>query len=154
RRPAILAGLLISTVAYLVFAFAGSLWLLLVSRFVQGVGGGTVGVLQAYVTDAMDVEDRAKSLGWLSASTSFGVVIVPACGRLPAVVWGQAAPGLGAVVLCLSISVFACFFLREPAAEHRAAPRPRPGRAALVRVLTHAAEPAPRLIWIYALGIG
>src|SRR5947207_11825525 len=68
RRPAILTGLLISTGAYLVFAFAGSLWLLLVSRFVQGVGGGTVGVLQAYVADAMDADDRAKSLGWLSAA--------------------------------------------------------------------------------------
>src|ERR1051325_2716564 len=74
RPPAILTGLLVSAVASLVFAFAGTLWLLLIARFVQGVGGGTVGVLQAYVADAMDPDDRAKSLGWLSASTSFGVV--------------------------------------------------------------------------------
>ncbi|HEY6828145.1 MAG TPA: MFS transporter, partial [Gemmatimonadaceae bacterium] len=82
RRPAILLGLLVSVVAYLVFAFAGSLTLLLVSRFVQGIGAGTVGVLQAYVADAMKEDERAKSLGWLSASTSLGVVIGPAFGSL------------------------------------------------------------------------
>src|SRR5678815_1577021 len=71
RRPAILLGLLVSVVAYIVFAFSESLTWLLVSRFVQGLGAGTVGVLQAYVADAMKEDERAKSLGWLSAATSF-----------------------------------------------------------------------------------
>jgi MFS family permease len=158
RRPAILTGLLVSAVAYLVFAFAGTLWLLLVARFVQGVGGGTVGVLQAYVADAMDADDRAKSLGWLSASTSFGVVIGPAFGSFLTLLWGNAAPGLGAAALCLAIAAFASLYLREAQSRESgtAVPtrRPRAGRAALLRVLTHAAEPAPRLIWIYTLGIG
>jgi len=51
RRPAILVGLLLSAVAYLIFAFADSLWLLFLSRLVQGLGGGTIGVVQAYVSD-------------------------------------------------------------------------------------------------------
>ena len=75
RRPALLAGLLVSAVAYLIFGYANTLWLLLLSRLVQGFGGGTIGVVQAYVADASDPRDRAKSLGWLSAATSFGVEI-------------------------------------------------------------------------------
>src|SRR5881275_3740353 len=47
RRPALLVGLTASAIAYIVFAFAGSIWLLLLSRIVQGAGGGTVGVIQA-----------------------------------------------------------------------------------------------------------
>src|SRR5947207_9243590 len=43
RRPAVITGLLISAVAYVVFGLAGTLWILLLSRVVQGVGGGTVG---------------------------------------------------------------------------------------------------------------
>ncbi|HVM42760.1 MAG TPA: MFS transporter, partial [Gemmatimonadales bacterium] len=43
RRPMIIAGLALSAVAYVVFAFAGSVWLLLLSRVVQGMGGGTIG---------------------------------------------------------------------------------------------------------------
>src|SRR3989441_8055969 len=38
RRPALLAGLTASALAYLIFGLAGSLWLLFVSRFVQGLG--------------------------------------------------------------------------------------------------------------------
>ena len=43
RRPVIIAGLALSAVAYVVFAFASSVWLLLLSRVVQGLGGGTIG---------------------------------------------------------------------------------------------------------------
>src|SRR5206468_11584647 len=53
RRPVLLVGLAASTVAYVIFGFAGTLWQLFVSRFVQGLGGGTTGVAQAYVADTM-----------------------------------------------------------------------------------------------------
>jgi multidrug resistance protein len=158
RRPAIILGLVVSVVAYIVFAYAGSLAMLLVSRFVQGVGAGTVGVLQAYVADAMKEEDRAQSLGWLSAATSLGVVIGPAFGSLLVVLWGHRAPGLGAAILCLGIIGFAWRYLREATGETTHIPtgelRPRAGRAALLRVLSHSNEAAPRLIWIYAVAIG
>src|SRR4051812_22981279 len=49
RRPALLIGLTESAIAYVIFAFADSLWLLFLSRLVQGAGGGTVSVIQAYV---------------------------------------------------------------------------------------------------------
>jgi multidrug resistance protein len=156
RRPAIILGLIVSVVAYLVFAYAGSLTLLLVSRFVQGIGAGTVGVLQAYVTDAMKEDDRAKSLGWLSAATSLGVVIGPAFGSMLTVAWGHRAPGLAAALLCLGIIGFAWRYLREASGEAHTplVARPHAGRAALLRVISHSNEPAPRLIWIYAVGIG
>src|SRR5437868_32257 len=73
RRPALLVGLTAAGIAYLVFAFASSIWLLLLSRIVQGAGGGTVGVIQAYVADSVEPQNRAKALGWLSAATNVGV---------------------------------------------------------------------------------
>src|SRR5687768_11098771 len=63
RRPALLIGLTGAAVAYVVFAYADSLWMLLASRLVQGAGGGTVGVVQAYVADISEPKDRARSLG-------------------------------------------------------------------------------------------
>ena len=54
------------------------------SRLVQGAGGGTVGVIQAYVADATRPQDRAKSLGWLSAATNAGVAFGPVLGSLDA----------------------------------------------------------------------
>src|ERR1044071_9496963 len=51
RRPTLLIALTASGIAYLIFGFADSLLLLFISRIVQGAGGGTVGVIQAYVAD-------------------------------------------------------------------------------------------------------
>src|SRR5439155_7818812 len=99
RRPALLVGLSASAIAYVIFGFAGSLWLLFVSRFVQGLGGGTTGVAQAYVADTMAPHERAKALGWLSGATSFGVRVGPALGSFPAR-WGEMAPGPVAAGLC------------------------------------------------------
>src|SRR5918912_741358 len=64
RRPALLIALSASTLAYVVFAYATSIPLLFLSRIVQGAGGGTVGVIQAYVADALEPEERARGLGW------------------------------------------------------------------------------------------
>ena len=158
RRPAIIAGLVITAVAYAVFAFAGSVTALLLSRVVQGLGGGTIGVVQAYVADASPPERRTKSLGWLSAVTSLGAVAGPAIGSLLVRVGGQEAPGLAAAALSLVVSVFAWRYLRE-SRELRAsgaftAVSRTTGRAAIRQVLSRWHEPAPRLIWIYAIAIG
>ena len=157
RRPAILAGLAVSAVAYVVFAFAGTVTVLLVSRLVQGVGGGTIGVVQAYVADVSAPEQRTKSLGWLSAVTSLGAVVGPAFGSILVGLGGQRAPGLAAAALSALVALFAGRFLRESrerASEAHEARAATTGRAALARVISHWHEPAPRLIWIYAVAIG
>jgi len=62
RRPAILTGLLISAGAYILFAFAGTIWLLFLSRIVQGLGAGTIGVVQAYVADITEGKTAPRRL--------------------------------------------------------------------------------------------
>lgn len=157
RRPALLAGLLISAVAYVIFAYASTLWLLLLSRIVQGLGGGTIGVVQAYVADASDPNDRAKSLGWLSAATSLGAVVGPAIGSV-LIHWGRHAPGIASAIFCVLVSVFAWMYLRESkddamaSGEHHLTPQT--SASAVWSVIARPREPAQRLIWIYAIGIG
>jgi multidrug resistance protein len=159
RRPALLVGLAASAIAYVVFGFAHSLALLFVSRLVQGAGGGTVSVIQAYVADATAPDDRAKALGWLSAATNAGVAIGPVLGSLTSQL-GREAPGLFAAALCLVNIAFAWRYLDESrdmaeAAEAKANPAPRSrSRDAIAHVVTHSGEPASRLIWIYAIAMG
>ena len=158
RRPAILAGLVVTAIAYLIFGFARSVEFLLLSRIIQGLGGGTIGVVQAYVADASAPEQRTKSLGWLSAVTSLGAVAGPAFGSLLTSVGGQKAPGLGAAALSLLIAAFALRYLGESPELRKSgghgAPVLTTGRAALSSVLFRWGEPAPRLIWIYSVAIG
>ena len=155
RKPTLIIGLTASAIGYVIFAFADSLWLLFLSRVVQGAGGGTVGVIQAYVADAMEPKNRARGLGWLSAATNMGVTLGPLIGSLSSSL-GRQAPGLIATGLCLLNIGFAWRFLSE---SHGAAARARAMQAispfaAVGRVLNHSSEPASRLIWIYAIGIG
>jgi multidrug resistance protein len=158
RRPAIVAGLVITAVAYLLFAVADSVLLLLASRIVQGVGGGTLGVVQAYVTDVTRPEDRTKSLGWLSAVTSLGAVVGPAIGSVLVATAGRQAPGFAAAGVAALVAVFGWRCLRETeiletTAEHRI-PASRPASGAILGVITRWHEPVHRRIWIYAVAIG
>lgn len=156
RRPALLVGLGAAAVAYVVFAYANSIWLLLLSRVVQGAGGGTVGVIQAYVADSTEPDKRAKALGWLSAATNLGVALGPPLGSL-ALLGGHSGPGVVAAGLCLVNMLFAWRYLQESRdmEDARVAVRKRgASREAIARVITHAKEPGPRLIWIYAIAMG
>jgi MFS family permease len=153
RRPALLVGLGASAIAYVTFAYAQSIWLLLASRLIQGAGGGTTGVVQAYVADATAPRDRAKSLGWLSAATNLGVTIGPLMGSA-SLALSPHAPGLLAAGLCVANMAFAFLYLRETRVVRPAGTVRKRPRAVVARVLTHPGEPAPRMIWIYAIGMG
>ena len=152
RRPALLIGLLASAAAYVVFGVADSIWLLFASRLVQGAGGGTTGVAQAYVSDTVAPADRARALGWLSAATSAGVMFGPVIGSFSAHL-GREAPGFIAAGLCLVNALFAWKWLpesRKGTADAR--PRPPVWRTA-GQVLAHPTQPVPRLMLIYAVGM-
>ena len=158
RRPAILLGLCISAVAFALFAFANSITMLLVTRLVQGIGGGTTPVLMAYVADSTAPKDRVKALGWLSAATSAGVMVGPAIGSF-SVGFGAALPGLIASGLCLINILFAWRLLPEShgtkARADEAASRStrQPIRHALRDVVIAPRREVSRLIWIYAVGM-
>jgi multidrug resistance protein len=158
RRPALMVGLAASGIAFIVFGFADAIWLLFLSRIIQGAGGGTTGVAQAYIGDAIEPRQRAKALGWLSAATNAGVMIGPALGSL-AISLGHEAPGLIAAALCFLNVLFAWRWLPETSPGRRAdrgtgSPAVRRSiRRVLWEVATHPTGSVPRLIWIYAIGM-
>lgn len=160
RRPALMIGLAASAIAYLVFGFATTIWMLFLSRIIQGAGGGTTGVAQAYIGDAIEPKERAKALGWLSAATSAGVMIGPAIGSL-AFTLGPAWPGLVAAGLCVINIGFTSRWLpetspamRRPAsAGAHASQEPRSIWAIVWEILRVPGGQVPQLIWIYAVGM-
>lgn len=155
RRPALLAGLLAAAFAFVIFGFANSVWLLFGSRLIQGAGGGTTGVIHAYVTDTVPAADRARALGWLSAATNLGVMLGPVIGSLTFNL-GHRLPGLIAAALCLINAAFAWKWLpesRPPLLPGQALPLRKPLWHAAWQVIRHPRGPVPRLTWIYAAGM-
>ncbi len=152
RRPALLVSLSASAAAFFVFGFANSVWLLFLCRVVQGTGGGTTGVLQAYIADTVPPEDRARSLGWLSAGTNVGTMIGPVIGSF-ATYWGQEAPGVLAAALCLTNAICAWKFLPESRPAHPQPAVRKPVWHGVWSVVRHPAGPVQRLTIIYAVGM-
>jgi MFS family permease len=122
------------------------------------------------VADSTDPKDRARALGWLSATTNLGVALGPVLGSFAITLgkrdllpgsatlqMGHAAPGIMAAALCLVNILFAARYLTESRdlTEHAATSEPlRSSRQAAWYVISHSGEPSSRLIWIYAIAIG
>ncbi|MGE6629967.1 MFS transporter [Bacillus sp. NPDC077027] len=81
RRKLIIAGIAGFAIAQFIFAFAGQLWMLFVSRF---LGGASAALLMpamfAYIADITTERDRGKGMGLFSASMTLGFVIGPGVG--------------------------------------------------------------------------
>ena len=83
RRPIIMGSVIISAISYIVFAHAGSLVLLFVSRILTGIGSGNIAAAQAYVSDITPPQDRAKRMG-LIVGASFSIKRSPCrLSRIP-----------------------------------------------------------------------
>ncbi len=123
RRPVLIVGLVGSTASYVLFAFAGSYWALLVSRIVAGAMGATVGVAQAYIADVTAPERRAHAMGMLGAAFALGFIFGPAIGGILSA-HSYASAGLVAAALCATHAVAALAWLPE-APQHRTAARER-----------------------------
>jgi MFS family permease len=151
RRPVILLGLVTGGVAFLVYAVTDNLWVLLLSRLAQGAGAGTIGVVQAYISDTVEPKQRVKALGWFTAATSAGVMVGPVVGSLTTR-WGLHAPGFVAAGLAL-LNVSAAFFLLPEPPRSTSLSVRRHLRHAIADVFRRPLLPAHRMIWIYTAGM-
>lgn len=178
RRPVILLGQVLAAVAFALFAVADlmaptmssgiesaesgllaqlspAVVVLFLCRLVQGAGGGTISVNQAYVSDVAAPEERAKALGWITAASSVGVMLGPAIGSF-SVRFSSAAPGFIAALMATINVVLIARVLPESSArrERGTAPGARPPlRVAIRAVLTRPGDTANTLIGVYAVGM-
>lgn len=80
RKPVLLLCLLGSAFGYVLFGLGGALWILLVSRLIDGVTGGNLSIVSAYIADVTPPEQRAKNFGLIGMAYGIGFVFGPALG--------------------------------------------------------------------------
>lgn len=144
RRRLILLGLCGSTGAYLMFAFAETYAMLLVSRLLAGVFAATIGTAQAYIADVTGETQRGRGMALIGAAFGIGFTFGPVLGWLAHDYMGRSWPGLVAAALSLTALVFAWRKLPEP--ERHAAREPAGRFAGLAHVAEH-----PRVLLVVAL---
>jgi DHA1 family tetracycline resistance protein-like MFS transporter len=82
RRPVLLLSLFGSIIGYVMFGLGGSLTVLFVGRIIDGLTGGNISTVYAYVADITKPQDRGKIYGLLGAAGGFGFMIGPVIGGL------------------------------------------------------------------------
>jgi len=114
RRPLILLGLCGSAGSYLLFAFARSYMILLLSRVLAGVFAATIGTAQAYIADVTESGERGKGMALIGAAFGIGFTFGPVLGWVTHDFLGPEWPGLSAALLSSGALVFAWRRLPEP----------------------------------------
>lgn len=112
RRPILLICLFGSAIGYFIFGVGGALWILYLSRIIDGITGGNISVAAAYISDISPISDRTKNLGILGAAFGLGFILGPTLGGLSSQI-SLAAPAYLAGIFSLSAALIGFFILPE-----------------------------------------
>jgi MFS family permease len=77
RKPVLVLSQLGTLAGFLILAFADRLWLVFVSRIIDGLTAGNLSIAQAYIADVTTPENRARSFGVIGIAFGIGFLIGP-----------------------------------------------------------------------------
>jgi DHA1 family tetracycline resistance protein-like MFS transporter len=126
RRPVLIISLMGTAASFILMALAGSFWMLLAARLLDGVTGGNVIVAQAYITDITPREKRTAALGYTFAIFGLGFIIGPAIGGALSAAFGPRVPFLiAAAAVLLSVGLTWRYLIETVGEAQRVANRAR-----------------------------
>jgi MFS family permease len=77
RRGVLLIAQSAAVCGFGLLAFANALWMIYLARAIEGIGGGGLGVTQAYVSDVTTPAERSRAFGLIGATFGLGFLIGP-----------------------------------------------------------------------------
>ncbi len=120
RKPIIVVSLLIEAFAFALSGQAWSLVVLLIARFLGGIGASNIGSAQAVVADVTPPEGRARGMGMIGAAIGLGFVVGPAIGGFLSPL-GPSVPFMVAMAVAVVNALLVITFLPETHKQHPAA---------------------------------
>lgn len=112
RRPVLLICLCGTALGYLILGLANSLPLLFLAVLIDGLTGGNLTTVYAYIADVTDSENRAKGMSLVGAAFGLGLMAGPALGGFLSQ-YGLYIPAFVACGIALANVVFGYFVLPE-----------------------------------------
>jgi MFS family permease len=82
RKPLLLVSQVGTLIGFLVLARAEALWVVFVSRIIDGATAGNLSLAQAYIADVTEPKDRAKSFALIGIAFGLGFLVGPAVSGL------------------------------------------------------------------------
>ncbi|MFX1390906.1 MAG: MFS transporter [Promethearchaeota archaeon] len=114
RKPLLLISQAGTFAGFLLLAFSNSIWLLIVSRIVDGVFGGNFPIAKAIVGDEVPPKDRGIQMANIGVAHVLASLIGPGLGgTLFSIGGGLLLPGLFAAFLSVFTMIITIFILEE-----------------------------------------
>jgi DHA1 family tetracycline resistance protein-like MFS transporter len=77
RKPVLLASQMGTLAGFILLGFANTLWLLFLSRIIDGLSGANISTAQAAIADSTNEKTRTQGLGLIGAAFGVGFVLGP-----------------------------------------------------------------------------
>ena len=77
RRPVLLISQVGTLIGFIVLGLAHHVWVVFLSRMIDGATAGNLSIAQAYISDVTKPEDRAKSFALIGIAFGFGFMVGP-----------------------------------------------------------------------------
>ncbi|HLO31881.1 MAG TPA: MFS transporter [Anaerolineales bacterium] len=112
RRPVLLLSVFGSAIGYFIFGLGGALWVLFLSRLIDGITGGNISTASACIVDISKPEERTKNFTLLGMAYGVGFILGPALGGVLGQ-WNLNAPVYVAGSIFLVSTALVYFWLPE-----------------------------------------
>ncbi|HLE15768.1 MAG TPA: MFS transporter [Anaerolineales bacterium] len=112
RKPVLVISQIGTLIGFLILGLAGSLWMIFLSRLIDGLSGANISTAQAAISDSTTEKTRTQGLGLIGAAFGLGFIIGPLIAFLALALSGNdyRVPAFVAAVFSL-ISILLTWFL-------------------------------------------
>ncbi len=134
RKPILITSQIGTCVGFVILALSNNLWMVYLSRILDGITAGNLTVAQAAISDITKPADRARAFSWIGVAFGTGFFIGPAISGLLSH-FGPEAPAWGAAFISLC-SIFSTAVLFRDSGPMLETKKPfRVSRSDLLRAL-------------------
>jgi len=113
RRPLLLISQAGTFTGFILLAFSDSIWLLIISRVIDGIFGGNFPIAKAIIGDVVPPKDRSIQMANIGVAHVLASLIGPGMGGILFSIGGLLLPGLFAAGLSLFTMIITIFILGE-----------------------------------------
>lgn len=113
RKPLLMFSQFATAVSFLIFGLADSVWMLVLSRVIDGLFGSNFVIAQAYITDISSKKNRSVAMGMSGMAFGLGFLVGPALGGFLAKRYSYALPAFLATALTILTIFMSTFLLKE-----------------------------------------
>ncbi|MFN8417835.1 MAG: MFS transporter [Anaerolineae bacterium] len=144
RKPLLIISQISTCIGFLMLAFAGSLWMVILSRLVDGLFGANLSTAQAALSDITTEEQRTQALGITGAAFGIGFIFGPVISLLMLEFSDELAlPALAAAGYSMLSIVLTQLMFREtlPASKRSSAASSTIARSNVLSMLRYLSNP-------------